>query len=219
MESEILQGLLQRGYPMHIAQGIVANLIAESGLNPGINEAAPLVPGSRGGYGLAQWTGPRRRQFEAYAAQRGASPDDPNVQLDFLDWELKNTERGAMGKLQGTQDPIEAARVFSESFLRPGIPHMDRRLSEAARIAGMNYGPQPASAMAGMQPQFPQAEPSDPFEGMGLGSRIAAMNGIAQDGDASPLSNLWNIISGKKADPATMAAIQSRPKGLLGFFG
>lgn len=219
MESEILQGLLQRGYPMHIAQGIVANLIAESGLNAGINEAAPLVPGSRGGYGLAQWTGPRRRQYEAFAAERGVSPDDVNAQLDFLDWELRNTERGAMDKLQGATDPIEAARVFSDSFLRPGIPHMDRRLSEAARIAGMEYGPQPASVMAGMPQQFPMVQ-ADPFDGMGLGSRIAAMNGIAQDGDASPLVNLWNIISGKKADPAMMAAIQNRPnKGLLGFFG
>lgn len=218
MEREIIAGLVQRGYPLHIAQGIVANLIVESGLNPGINEIAPLVPGSRGGYGLPQWTGPRRRQYEAFAAERGVSPDDMNAQLDFLDWELKNTERAAMDKLQGASDPIEAARIFSDSFLRPGIPHMDRRLGEAARIAGMNYGPMPAQAMAGISPQFPQAE--NPLEGMGLFSRIAAMNGIAQDADASPLSNLWNILSGKKADAATMAAIQNRPnKGLLGMWG
>lgn len=219
MEQQILAGLVQRGYPLHIAQGIVANLIAESGLNPGINEVAPLVPGSRGGYGLAQWTGPRRRQFEAYAAERGVSPDDVNAQLDFLDWELKNTERAAWDKLQGASDPIEAARIFSDSFLRPGIPHMDRRLGEAARIAGLNYGPMPAQAMAGMQPQFPMQQPENPLEGMGLFSRIAAMNGIAQDADASPLKNLWNILSGVKADPATMAAIQNRPRGPFGLLG
>ena len=217
MEQEILQGLVQRGYPMHIAQGIVANLIAESGLNPGINEAAPVVPGSRGGYGLAQWTGPRRRQFEAFAADRGVSPDDTNAQLDFLDWELRNTERGAWNDLQGASDPIEAARIFSDSFLRPGVPHMDRRLGEAARIAGMNYGPMPSQAMAGMPPQF---EKPDPFNGMGGLSKLAALNGIAQDADASPFKNLWNILSGTKADPATMAAIQNRPrKGLLGLLG
>ena len=160
---------------------------------------------------------PRRRQFEAYAAQRGASPDDVNVQLDFLDWELKNTERGAWDKLQGAADPIEAARVFSESFLRPGIPHMDRRLSEAARIAGMNYGPFPAAKMAGFEPQF--AKP-DPLEGMGGLSKLAAINGIAQDAEASPFKNLWNILSGVKADQNTMAAIQNRPKtGLLRLLG
>lgn len=94
-------------------------------------------------------------------------------------------------------------------------------------LLGFRRGGQqgPMSTPTGQQPLLGQPpmmaeQPSDPFEGMGLGSRIAAMNGIAQDGDASPLSNLWNIISGKKADPATMAAIQSRPnKGLLGFFG
>lgn len=218
MEQQILAGLVQRGYPLHIAQGIVANLIAESGLNPGINEIAPLVPGSRGGYGLAQWTGPRRRQYEAFAAQRGVDPSDINAQLDFLDWELQNTERGAWDKLQGASDPIEAARIFSDSFLRPGIPHMDRRLGEAARIAGMNYGPMPAEAMAGIPSQFPAQE--DPLEGMGLFSRIAALNGIEQDADASPLANLWNILSGKKADAATMDAINNRPRtGLFSLLG
>ena len=48
MESEILAGLVQRGIPLHIAQGIVANMIAESRLDPGINEAAPLVAAERG---------------------------------------------------------------------------------------------------------------------------------------------------------------------------
>lgn len=219
MEQQILAGLVQRGIPLHIAQGMVANLIAESGLNTDINEISPLVPGSRGGYGLAQWTGPRRRQYEAFAAERGVHPSDLNAQLDFLKWELENTERGAWENLQGASDPIEAARIFSTDFLRPGIPHMDRRLSEAARIAGLNFGPMPASSMDGIAPQFPM-ERENPLEGMGLLSRIAAVKGIEQDADASPLKNLWNILSGKKADAMTMAAIKNRPKsGLLSLLG
>ncbi|MCA3303638.1 MAG: hypothetical protein INF98_15860, partial [Roseomonas sp.] len=76
MEAEILAGLVNRGVSLPVAQGIVANMIAESNLNPDINEIAPLVPGSRGGYGLNQWTGPRRRQFEAFAADRGVPTSD-----------------------------------------------------------------------------------------------------------------------------------------------
>ena len=54
MEQEIIAGLVARGMPLHIAQGVVANMKAESGLQPGINEIAPVVPGSRGGFGLNQ---------------------------------------------------------------------------------------------------------------------------------------------------------------------
>ena len=63
----VKQGLVARGMPEHIADGFVMNFKDESGLNPGINEQAPIVPGSRGGFGLAQWTGPRRKALEAYA--------------------------------------------------------------------------------------------------------------------------------------------------------
>jgi hypothetical protein len=81
---QIFSGLVDRGLPPHVAAGIVENLKDESGLDPGINEVEPLVPGSRGGFGLAQWTGPRRVALENYAAQRGANIADPQLQLDFL---------------------------------------------------------------------------------------------------------------------------------------
>lgn len=141
----VIAGLVQRGIPPHIAQGMVANMMAESRLDPGINEIAPLVEGSRGGYGLNQWTGPRRVQYEQFAAQRGAAPDDLDTQLDFTLWELQNTERGAWNALQGAGDAREAARIYSERFLRPGIPHMDRRLAYADQFSGQN-------ALAGYAP-------------------------------------------------------------------
>lgn len=159
MEQEIIAGLVARGVSLPVAQGMVANMIAESGLNPDINEIAPLVPGSRGGYGLNQWTGPRRRQFEAFAAERGVPTSDLNTQLDFTLWELQNTERNAWNALQGVDDPIQAARIYSEKFLRPGIPHMDRRLSEAARIAGTPFNPQAANALS--VAQVPQQQPQN----------------------------------------------------------
>lgn len=167
MEQEILAGLLQRGVPLHVAQGIVANMIAESGLNPGVNEKNPTVQGSRGGFGLNQWTGPRRVQFERFAADRGVSPNDTNAQLDFTLWELQHTERGAWNALGATKTAEDAARVYSDKFLRPGIPHMDRRLAEAGRLSGQNYfapgqqqaGPQqPQNALAAYRPQIAQLD-------------------------------------------------------------
>ncbi len=156
MEAEILAGLVNRGVSLPVAQGIVANMIAESNLNPDINEIAPLVPGSRGGYGLNQWTGPRRRQFEAFAAERGVPTSDLNTQLDFTLWELQNTERRAWNALQGVDDPITAARIYSEQFLRPGIPNMDKRLGEAARLAGLPFDPSAGgNALAVQSPSQP----------------------------------------------------------------
>jgi hypothetical protein len=134
---EIIQGLIARGLPPHIAAGFAGNFAVESRMNPGINEIAPLVPGSRGGFGLAQWTGPRRRQFEAYAQQRGARLDDADAQLDFLMHELGTTERKAADAIMRAQTPDEAARLVSERFLRPGIPHLERRIAEARKFAGM----------------------------------------------------------------------------------
>ncbi len=149
MEQQVIQGLIARGVPPHIAQGMTANMIAESNLNPGINEIAPLVPGSRGGYGLNQWTGPRRVAYEKFAAERGAPMNDLNTQLDFTMYELQGPEAKAWAAIQGAADPIEAARLYSEKFLRPGIPHMDRRLSEAARLAGLPVPTVTASTKGG----------------------------------------------------------------------
>ena len=153
MEQQLITGLVDRGIPLHLARGMVANMIAESGLNPGVNEAAPVVAGSRGGDGVNQWTGPRRRQYEAFASDRGTDLADPNTQLDFTLWELQNTEKSAWNALQAAPDEVTAARIYSERFLRPGVPHLDRRLSEAARLAGTEYTPQNGLAGIGAQPQ------------------------------------------------------------------
>lgn len=125
-EHEILAGLQRRGIPAHIAAGIVTGMRAESGLNPGINEINPVVPGSRGGYGLNQWTGPRRVAYEGFARERGVPLDDLETQLDFTVAELHGPESAAWRALQGATTPEEAARIYETRFLRPGIPHGGR---------------------------------------------------------------------------------------------
>lgn len=156
MEREIIAGLMARGLPLHVAQGIVANMVQESRLDPGINEIAPLVAGSRGGYGLNQWTGPRRRAYEAFATERGAPLDDLQTQLDFTLYELQGPERGAYNALLDTTDPVQAAQVYSEKFLRPGIPHMDRRLAEARRLAGIAPDGYTENALGRIDPREPE---------------------------------------------------------------
>ena len=125
--AEIRDGLIRRGLPAHVADGFVMNMQDESGLNPGINEAAPVVPGSRGGFGLYQLTGPRRTAYEQFASQRGVLPDDVDAQLDFLMEELRGTERRAAESIMATSDAGQAAAAILNDFLRPAEEHRRRR--------------------------------------------------------------------------------------------
>ena len=127
---QVLQGLIQRGVPAPVAQGFVMNFADESGLRPDINETAPLVPGSRGGFGLAQWTGPRRVALEQYATQSGRPLTDIGTQLDFLVNELQGPEAGAAAQFMGATDPRQAAAGIATHFLRPAPQHLDRRVAE-----------------------------------------------------------------------------------------
>lgn len=140
-EAAVVRGLMARGLPPHLAYGVAGNISAESNFDPGINEINPVVPGSRGGFGINQWTGPRRVAYENFAKERGKPLDDLDTQLDFTMWELQNTERAAGSALMTARTPEEAARIYSERFLRPGIPRMDHRVAEARRIAGIYANP------------------------------------------------------------------------------
>lgn len=143
--ASIKAGLVARGLPEHIADGFVMNMQDESGLNPGINEVAPLVPGSRGGFGLYQLTGPRRKAYEAYAAQKGVPLDDVDAQLDFLMMELQGPEAEAWSKISGAQNAGEAGAAIVNHFLRPAEEHRAARSAEylggaPASPGGMDLG-------------------------------------------------------------------------------
>lgn len=135
----IRSGLIQRGLPEHVADGFLMNFKDESGLNPGLNEVAPIVPGSRGGFGLAQWTGPRRVGLEQYAAKLGKPVSDINTQLDYLSDELKGSEASAGNAILATKTPGEAAATIARSFLRPAPENLARRV--AAYTGGAQVTP------------------------------------------------------------------------------
>lgn len=130
MAALIKTGLTSRGLPDHTADAFVMNFKDESSLNPAINEANPLVPGSRGGFGLAQWTGPRRVALEEFAAGQGKPASDMNVQLDFLMSELQGSEANAGKAIMAAPDTGSAATAIVNEFLRPAEPHRAARAAE-----------------------------------------------------------------------------------------
>lgn len=129
---------------MH-AGAIVANLHWESGGFKSLQEIKPMIAGSRGGFGYAQWTGPRRRQFEAWVKARGLDARSYAANYGFLKHELTNTpEKAVLPRLKRTTNMRDAVITFSGSsppapsragFLRPGIPHLEKRVAVAARYA------------------------------------------------------------------------------------
>lgn len=126
----IRQGLIDRGLPEHVADGFIMNFQDESGMNPGINEKNPIVPGSRGGFGLYQLTGPRRVAYEKFAASRGVDPSNVDAQLDFLMTELQGPESRAAKSIFSAKDAGSAAAAIVSDFLRPAEEHRARRVAE-----------------------------------------------------------------------------------------
>ena len=118
------------GLPEAAVDGILMSAGDESGFDPGVNEAAPTVAGSRGGYGLFQHTGPRRVALERYAATHNRPPSDPYLQFDFAMQELDGPESAAKAALLKAKDAGEAAAAFTTNFLRPRADHLARRVAK-----------------------------------------------------------------------------------------
>lgn len=138
--------------------GIFGQLGYESEGLQAINERHPVVPGSRGGFGWAQWTGPRRRAFESWAAENNASITDPETNYQFLLHELRDTPEGrVLDTVRQAPDAVTAGRAFTDGFLRPGVPAYEGRDSWARRA--MNFVV--PTAQAGTLPENQEMSMSD----------------------------------------------------------
>lgn len=121
------------GFTKEQAAGIVGNLGHESSGLQAINEAKPLIPGSRGGFGWAQWTGPRRRQFEAWAKAKGLDIKSDEANYGFLKHELMTTEKGAVAAVKRQNSMSGATTAFEQSYERAGIKHYGSRFKWGQR--------------------------------------------------------------------------------------
>ncbi len=117
------------------ALGIVGNLGHESLGFQALQEKDPTVPGSRGGWGWAQWTGPRRRAFEAYAAQNNLAPSSDAANYGYLKHELETTHKAAINNIKKTQTLTDSVTSFENDFesAAKNKKHMDSRNVYAAK--------------------------------------------------------------------------------------
>lgn len=128
-------GLLIEDFDLSVedSAAVIGNAGHESAGFKSLQEIKPLVPGSKGGYGIMQWTGPRRRDFESYCKRNSLVPSDMMTNYKFLFVELKGPEGRVISKLKAAKGLNAKTKVFSDTFLRPGIPHMDSRYVWAQR--------------------------------------------------------------------------------------
>lgn len=135
------------------AAGITGNLQAESGIRA-VQEGHPIS--GRGGFGWAQWTGPRRVAFERYAKENNLDPKSDEANYGFLKKELQSPEYAGMlkqlGALKGPNAAREAAALFERLFERPKVSNAGVRGKYAEQFV---KNLPPAAPPGAVQPPAP----------------------------------------------------------------
>ncbi len=155
---------LMRDFPISVedAAAILGNLGHESGGLSALQELKPTVKGSRGGYGWAQWTGPRRRAFEAWCKSSGLTPSSDEANYGYLLVELKGEQKAAITavkKATGLKAKVEA---FEKIFERAGVKHYPERLKWAQRALAAFAAPVVSKPAAKPKPAVRPAGVAEP---------------------------------------------------------
>jgi hypothetical protein len=125
--------LKSKGYSLNGIAGLLGNLLNEnSTLEPSRGEDNPVVKGSRGGYGIAQWTGPRRIKLER---NLGRNLNNLNSQLEFLVNELNN-DFPTLNKILKNSNSTVYKTTYDVlyDFENPLVKNLNPRLNSANYI-------------------------------------------------------------------------------------
>jgi hypothetical protein len=122
-----------KGWTKEQAAGIVGNLVVESRLK------TDAVGDGGQAYGIAQWHPPRQAKFkEVYRKDiRNSSFQE---QLEFVNWELNNSEKAAGNALRKATTASEAATIVDEKYERSAGLHTAERVSNANAVMAGDYG-------------------------------------------------------------------------------
>jgi LysM repeat protein len=121
---------MQQGWSPEQAAGLVANLQAESGQN--LNPAA--FNSGEQAYGIAQWRGSRQQDF-AKAMRKPLQGSSLQDQLEFVQWELNNTEAKAAQRLKSAKTAEEAAAIVDQFYERSAGIHRQKRMALASALS------------------------------------------------------------------------------------
>jgi len=141
--ADVVSALVRMGWSREQAIGIAANIQQESRFDP------EAVGDNGDAYGLAQWHKDRQQKFKEVMGKDIAGTSWQE-QLQFLDWELRNSEKAAGNKLKMETTASGAAGVVSKHYERPAnqLEEMRRRGAIADQITRTLGGVNAASAAA-----------------------------------------------------------------------
>ncbi len=116
--------LMTKGWSKEQAAGIVGNLQQESGMNTKAHNK------KENAQGIAQWRGER---LEAFKKKYGKEVMNATLeeQLDFVDHELKTTEKKAGNLLKTAKSASDAAKIVDKHFERSAGTEVNRRTANA----------------------------------------------------------------------------------------
>lgn len=168
------------------AIGFVGALAMESKGFTDWQEDKPLA--GRGGAGMAQWTGVRRKALERHAKAGGY--DDPfsyESQYSYLRAELKGRGKhdgGIMRKLKGVTDTDKAQRLTTTIFLRPSKQHRNNeaRASWTNQVAA-NYKPVPPGNIPEVGSELDVNRPPVPLKKSGTIAAVQLLNSLRGEGE------------------------------------
>lgn len=109
---DLLSFFMRRGWSKEASAGIVANMIAESGLNPS------AVGDSGQAFGLGQWHPDRQANFLRIFGH-DIRKSNKWEQAAFYDWELRNTHKNAGNMLRNAKSASEAGQIVSRYHEAP----------------------------------------------------------------------------------------------------
>ena len=144
LSMQYMNKLTSSGMSDEQAAATVGHLIVETGGFKHMEELAPNVHGTKG-YGHLQWTDPtpgsgRRTDFMNYTQSNNLDPQSFEANSDFLVHEMTtnfNQSWTGGGSFEGLQQQgtLEGASSYLQNnFIRPGVPHTDRRLAEGRAV-------------------------------------------------------------------------------------
>lgn len=120
-----------KGYSSELTAGIIGNLMTESGMQTGV-----WADDKSGSYGIGQWKDGRLEGLKDFASSLGASIDDLNTQLAYVDYELKNNESQAFQQISNADlsQPESSAYAVSRYYERPAYAGNPERQQNARDV-------------------------------------------------------------------------------------
>lgn len=168
--------LVNNGLTPTAAAGVASNLNSESRFRTDARAPGDGRDGSDS-IGMAQWNGPRAQALQQFASSQGKDWRDPNVQADFIAYELRTTEGRTGSALNNATTPQQAGAAAIGFFRPQGYTAANPlgALGSGARVGNANqfvlggevappsdrFAPQPSQVA-----QAPQGAPAAAADGL-----------------------------------------------------